>query len=115
MKRIAPGLFIETTQVEIKSECHKIPKGKGFLGGVICTGFIDVEKVLRHVILHKRRLDTTHFLLEKKLPFQVVLLAFDEDDRHRDDSDSDDSDDSSGSESDTDASCRDDEDEDHYR
>jgi|GEM_PF-4691858 len=79
MHRRRDGLFIDTSLIDIRSECHEIPSTEGIEGGVICTGFIDVEKIIRRVTCHG---GVTHYFLEKKLPFQVVLIAFEKDDDH---------------------------------
>lgn len=81
MGYIKEGLFIADTRIEIETSCEQIPQTSGVDGGIICTGFIDVEKILKRVKHHCGQPVTSHFFLEKKLPFQVVLIAFaDEDD-----------------------------------
>lgn len=96
------GLFIADTRTEIETACEQIPKTRGVDGGIICTGFIDVEKILKRVRNRCGQPEVSHFFLEKKLPFQVVFIAFaDEDESGSDCSGSG----SSGSDSD---SCSDD-------
>lgn len=69
-------LVIAATEIAIESSCQQIPKGSGIEGGVVCTGFIDIEKILRRTHCHRGKHIVTNFFLEKKLPFQVLLIAF---------------------------------------
>ncbi len=77
MHQSGEGLYIDTSLIDIKSDCHEIPATEGIEGGVVCTGFIDVEKILRRITCHG---DVTHYFLEKKLPFQILLIAFEKGD-----------------------------------
>jgi hypothetical protein len=76
MQQVREGLFIDVTTIDIRSDCRRVPESEGIEGGVICTGFIDVEKILRRVTQNEYRKRTQRFLLEKKLPFQLVWIAF---------------------------------------
>lgn len=101
MGSLREGLFIAETQIDIETSCQQVPKTRGVDGGIICTGFIDVEKILKRVKVNCGVPETSHFFLEKKLPFQVVFIAFADDDDHHGSSGSDSCDsDSSGSDGD---------------
>lgn len=68
------GYEIEVEQIETKIECESccISPGEhtGISGGVALTGFIDVEKI----ITIKNNGCKEKLFLEKKLPFQIVIL-----------------------------------------
>ncbi|OMH24242.1 hypothetical protein BK726_00895 [Bacillus thuringiensis serovar londrina] len=68
------GYEIEVEQIETKIECESccISPGEhtGISGGVALTGFIDVEKI----ITVKNNGCKEKLFLEKKLPFQIVIL-----------------------------------------
>lgn len=79
MQEGAARLVIEGSQIDIVADCHEIPATAEMTGGVVCTGFVDVETVLAKSHITHNGWMTTRFFLEKKLPFQVVLLVFKED------------------------------------
>ncbi|OUB21154.1 hypothetical protein BK739_01780 [Bacillus thuringiensis serovar pirenaica] len=68
------GFEIEVEQIDTKIECESccISPGEhtGISGGVALTGFIDVEKI----ITVKHNGCKEKLFLEKKLPFQIVIL-----------------------------------------
>nr|WP_172688944.1 hypothetical protein [Bacillus thuringiensis] len=60
---------IDTT-IECESCCIPVDQNAGIYGGIALTGFIDVEKI----ITVKNNGCKEKLFLEKKLPFQLVVL-----------------------------------------
>ncbi len=58
------------TKIECESCCIPKDKDAGIHGGIALTGFIDVEKLITVKYNHKKE----KLFLEKKLPFQIVVL-----------------------------------------
>ncbi len=70
---------ITTVSTTIEQQCEQIPPEPstgGTQGGILCTGFFDVEKIVQKV--EPPGLggfqDVRNWFLEKKLPFQVLWL-----------------------------------------
>lgn len=61
-------------------ECHRLPETQDIGGGVLCTGFFDVEKLImiKHHDDHFTREKV--LLMEKKLPFQLLILEVKQED-----------------------------------
>lgn len=59
---------------DVTIECHTLPESEDTGGGVLCTGFLDVEKLIVIKNKHHHHPKETVLLLEKKLPFQLLIL-----------------------------------------
>ena len=68
-----PGhIWVRDIKTEVVEHCQSIPESEGIEGGVVCTGFLDVEKLIG---VHHHT-----FFLEKKLPFQIVIITLEDED-----------------------------------
>ncbi|MGE6618780.1 hypothetical protein [Bacillus mycoides] len=65
-------IHVDQINTEIECESCIIPKDEqaGIQGGIALTGFIDVEKIITVKYNHHKK----KLFLEKKLPFQIVIL-----------------------------------------
>lgn len=65
--------FVRVREIgkQVITDCETIPATNGICGGVVCTGFIDVEKIIFPGYCKPP------VFLEKKLPFQILLLTLD--------------------------------------
>ena len=71
---------VQEIEEKITMQCDPIPAEldtEGLLGGVLCTGFVDAEKVIRKIEPPDPRTGRQQvkvWFLEKMLPFQVLML-----------------------------------------
>ncbi len=68
---------VVSVEKKIVTSREKIPKSDSSLGGVVVTGFIDIEKLIELKQKHSRRNRT--IFLEKLLPFQILELELEKD------------------------------------
>lgn len=61
---------VEVIKEDFIKRVDPIPHSDDIQGGFVLTQVIDVEKIIK---IHDKV-----FLLEKKVPFQIVLISFDE-------------------------------------
>lgn len=66
------GIWVRDVKEEVVEHCQSLPETEGIQGGVVCTGFLEVEKLIG-VGCHR-------FFLEKKLPFQIVIINLEDED-----------------------------------